>query len=104
MDTQKRLHENISALADGELPDCERELAMAELGTVEGQAAWRAYHLAGDVLRNTPQGELSAGFNAALAARLALEPAHTPAAADSDNGVATSRPGQAAAPAAVILP
>ncbi|MBP1203603.1 sigma-E factor negative regulatory protein RseA [Duganella sp. 1411] len=76
MDTQKRLHENISALADGELPHSERELAFAALDTAEGQAAWRAYHLTGDVLRDEADGTLSAGFNAALAARLAAEPAH----------------------------
>ncbi|MEV4778783.1 sigma-E factor negative regulatory protein [Burkholderia sp. LMU1-1-1.1] len=87
MDTQKRLHENISALADGELPHSERELAFAALDTVEGQAAWRAYHLTGDVLRDEADGTLSAGFSAALAARLAAEPAHelspfTPGATD----------------------
>jgi len=76
MDTQKTLHENISALADCELPDSERELAFATLATPEGQAAWRAYHLTGDVLRNTPGGDLSDGFSAALAVRLASEPAH----------------------------
>ncbi len=76
MDTQKRLHENISALADGELPHSERELAFAALDTAEGQAAWRAYHLTGDVLRDEADGTLSDGFSAALAARLAAEPAH----------------------------
>jgi sigma-E factor negative regulatory protein RseA len=117
MDTQKRLHENISALADGELPDSERELALAALGTVEGQAAWRAYHLTGDVLRGTPGGELSAGFDAALAARLAAEPPYAAAtgesagAGDSDaaaaSGAATAdaqRQDQAESPADVILP
>lgn len=108
MDTQKRLHENISALADGELPDSERELALAALGTVEGRAAWRAYHLTGDVLRNTPGPELSAGFDAALAARLAAEPSH---AAAGENAAASSaetadarRQDQAESPADVILP
>lgn len=76
MDTQKRLHENISALADGELPLSERELAFAALETADGQAAWRAYHLTGDVLRDQADGTLSEGFSAALAARLAAEPAH----------------------------
>ncbi|MYM66660.1 transcriptional regulator [Pseudoduganella sp. FT55W] len=75
MDTQKRLHEHISALADGELSDSERELAFAALDTPEGQAAWRAYHLAGDVLRNTPCSEPSEGFNARLKAALDAEPA-----------------------------
>jgi sigma-E factor negative regulatory protein RseA len=75
MDTHKTLHEHISALADGELSDSERELAFAALDTPEGQAAWRAYHLAGDVLRSTSDGALSAGFSARLAAALAAEPA-----------------------------
>lgn len=77
MDTHKTLHEHISALADGELSDSERELALAALDTPEGRAAWRAYHLTGDVLRATPRGGvLSDGFSARLAAALAAEPAH----------------------------
>lgn len=76
MDTHKRLHENISALADGELPHTERELAFAALDTAEGQAVWRAYHRIGDVLRDEADGTLSEAFSAALAARLAAEPAH----------------------------
>ena len=74
MDTQNTLHENISALVDGELPQSEQELAFAALGTAEGQAAWRAYHLTGDVLRDSVDGALSDSFNAHLAARLAREP------------------------------
>lgn len=73
MDTDKKLREHISALADGALPDSERELTLAALNTSAGQAAWRAYHLTGDVLRSTPGGELSDGFSARLAARLAAE-------------------------------
>lgn len=77
MDTLKRLHENISALADGELADSERELAFAALDSEEGKAAWRAYHLIGDVLRSEADGALDLGSaaSAALAARLAEEPA-----------------------------
>lgn len=77
MDTLKRLHENISALADGELADGERELALAALDSTEGRAAWGAYHLIGDVLRAQAQGALalSPAASAALAARLAQEPA-----------------------------
>lgn len=87
MDTQKRLHENISALADGELPHSELELAFAALDTADGQAAWRAYHLTGDILREQASGNLSDGFGAALAARLAEESVHelspfTPGASD----------------------
>ncbi len=75
MDNLKRLHENISALADGELADSERELAFAALGSAQGRAAWQAYHLIGDVLRAQPHGVLSAHAAAALAERLAAEPA-----------------------------
>ena len=78
MEAHKRLHEYISALADGELPESERELAMAALATPEGQAAWRAYHLAGDALRAGADGEISVDFSARLAARLAAEPAYEP--------------------------
>lgn len=104
MDTQRRLHENISALADGELADSERELALAALDTTEGQAAWRAYHLTGDVLRDQANGELSDGFSAALAARLAAEPAHAASAAPADRAADPTAPDQAESPADVILP
>jgi sigma-E factor negative regulatory protein RseA len=111
MDTQKRLHENISALADGELPDGERELAMAALGTAEGQAAWNAYHLIGDVLRDQASGALSDGFSASLATRLAAEAPLTPspapagrAAADTTADSAAPAAGQSKSQADVILP
>lgn len=93
MDTDKNLREHISALADDELPHSERELALAALASSEGQAAWRAYHLAGDVLRATPAIELSDGFSARLAARLAAEASPAPAQADLEE-----------LPAAIISP
>jgi sigma-E factor negative regulatory protein RseA len=93
MGTDKKLREHISALADGELPDSERELALAALDSPAGQAAWRAYHLAGDALRSTPDAELSDGFSARLAARLAAEPAYAPAVDDLEDQ-----------PAAIIFP
>ncbi|CDG82265.1 sigma-E factor negative regulatory protein [Janthinobacterium agaricidamnosum] len=74
MDTQKRLHENISALADGELAEHEVELAFAALDTPDGRAAWNAYHQIGHALRSDDCGfDLSGGFSAQLAARLAAE-------------------------------
>jgi sigma-E factor negative regulatory protein RseA len=84
MDTDKKLREHISALADGALPDSERELALAALDTSAGQATWRAYHLTGDMLRSTPGGDLSDGFSARLAARLAAEAPYEPALAPAD--------------------
>jgi sigma-E factor negative regulatory protein RseA len=82
MDTQKCLHENISALADGELASSEVELAFAALDTPDGRAAWDIYHLIGHTLRSDRLGaDLSAGFSGRLAARLAAEALAEPDAA-----------------------
>ena len=82
MDTHTRLHETISALADGELAASELELAFAALDTPSGRQAWDAYRLIGDVLRSEQCGHaLSAQFDARLASRLAAEAAPEGAAA-----------------------
>lgn len=74
MDTPKRLQEHISAMVDGELSAHEAGPAMAALTEPEGRAAWRAYHLIGDVLRSDASGaELGEDFTARLAARLDVE-------------------------------
>lgn len=76
MDTHTRLHETISALADGELAASELELAFAALDTPSGRQAWDAYRLIGDVLRSEQCGHaLSAQFDARLASRLVAEAA-----------------------------
>ncbi|MBA5635629.1 sigma-E factor negative regulatory protein [Duganella sp. LX20W] len=108
MDTSKRLRENISALADGELPDSERELALAALGGEDGRAAWRAYQAIGDTLRDGAAGTLSDGFAARLARRLAAEPppagaAPAPSATDAASGPAASG-GEGASPAVAMSP
>ena len=88
MDTHARLHENISALADGELAASELELAFAALDTPAGRLAWDAYQHIGHALRSAPSdGELSAGFEARLASRLAGETAH-----QSEAGQAATTP------------
>jgi sigma-E factor negative regulatory protein RseA len=78
MDTNKKNREYISALMDGEIPDADLELAMAALGGPEGEQAWDTYHHIGDILRAEDAAragaELSPGFAARLAARLAEEP------------------------------
>ncbi len=75
MDTHTRLHEIISALADGELAASELELAFAALDTETGRQAWEAYRRIGDALRSEQCGhELSATFDARLASRLADVP------------------------------
>lgn len=76
MDTHTRLHETISALADGELAASELELAFAALDTPSGRQAWNAYRHIGDVLRSEECGHaLSAQFDGRLASRLAAEAA-----------------------------
>lgn len=80
MDMQTRMREQLSALADGELAESERELALAALATPDGQHHWRAYHLLGDVLRaqagRAPDAQAEAAVLAGLAQRLAEEPAY----------------------------
>jgi sigma-E factor negative regulatory protein RseA len=63
----------ISALMDGELERQEADGALASLKD-EGEArdTWRRYHLIGDSMRDTRQ--LSAGFAARVAAKIAEEP------------------------------
>ena len=91
MDTHTRLHETISALADGELATSELELAFAALDTEEGRQAWDAYGRIGDALRSDLCGhELSADFEARLASRLARE-----ASPGRDGSVAVVPPGMA---------
>ncbi|MCX7291466.1 sigma-E factor negative regulatory protein [Janthinobacterium sp.] len=85
MDTHTRLHEIISALADGELAAGELELAFAALDTPSGRQAWDAYRHIGDVLRSEKCGHaLSAQFDARLASRLAAEPAPEASAAHAE--------------------
>lgn len=76
MDTNKKNREHISALGDGELPETEVELAFAALHSVDGKQAWTTYHHIGDALRAAATPDLSEGFAARLAARLADEPTY----------------------------
>jgi sigma-E factor negative regulatory protein RseA len=74
METPTRLLEHVSAMVDNELPASDVELALAVLSEPEGLAAWRMYHFVGDALRaHQPDAELSPGFAARLAERLAAE-------------------------------
>lgn len=67
--------QQISALADSELPDHEVEAAMAALRAPGSRADWDTYHQIGDMLRSeTMATPLSAGFSDRFAARLAAEP------------------------------
>lgn len=76
MDTNKKNLEHISALGDGELPETEVELAFAALHSSDGKQAWITYHHIGDALRAAATPDLSEGFAARLAARLADQPGY----------------------------
>lgn len=86
MDTNKKIREHISALADGELSNADLELAFAALRTQDGHRTWEVYHRIGDVLRGQASTDLSPAFSDQLAARLAKEaaPIRRPAVAASE--------------------
>jgi len=76
MNTKSLVHERISVFADGETSDEQLDIALAELRNEDGKATWELYHQIGDLLRSDEMAiPLSAGFSAAMAKRLAAEPA-----------------------------
>lgn len=75
MGTGELSKQQISAFADGELPNDEVPAVMALLRATERTADWDIYHQIGDVIRaETMAAPLSVRFNETLAARLAAEP------------------------------
>lgn len=78
-----KLHEQLSALADGELDGDEaaRLMALPEDGREGLHATWQTYHLIGDVLRGGEQTAVhaSSDFLSRLQTRLAEEPPLVPA-------------------------
>jgi sigma-E factor negative regulatory protein RseA len=75
MGTGELSKQQISAFADGELPNDEVPAVMAVLRATERTADWDIYHQIGDVLRSeTMAAPVSALFTENLAARLAAEP------------------------------
>lgn len=76
MNTKNTIHEQISALADGEVEEGRIESAFAALRTQEGRDAWQDYHQIGDVLRSDDMAfSMSSDFAAKLMRRLDDEPA-----------------------------
>lgn len=97
MEMQTQMRARLSALADGELDQSERELALAALATPEGQYYWRAYQLLGDTLRQ--EAEQAAGaseqraFQGRLTQKLAAEPDPASGHASQDEGdILASKP------------
>lgn len=75
MNTTNMTREQISAFADGELPDGHLDVVLAALRQDEGRDAWNLYHQAGDALRSDELNVcLSADFNTRMFARLEAEP------------------------------
>ncbi|CAN7429231.1 sigma-E factor negative regulatory protein [Pseudorhodoferax sp. LjRoot39] len=78
-----KLHERLSALADGELDGDEAAQLMAvpQAGRDGLHATWQTYHLIGDVLRGGEQTAVhaSSDFLSRLQTRLAQEPPLMPA-------------------------
>lgn len=71
------MRERISAFADGELPDEQIDQVLGDLNTPTGRAFWHACHSTREALKGSgllPAPDLSAGFDARFAARLANEP------------------------------
>lgn len=67
--------QQISAFADGELPDHEVRTVIAALRAPGCRSDWDIYHQIGDTLRSDPMAApFSAGFSDRFAARLAAEP------------------------------
>jgi sigma-E factor negative regulatory protein RseA len=92
----ERLFEKLSALADGELPLSDAELAFAALDSPEGWTAWNAYHQIGHTLRSDHFGaDLRPGFHARLAQRLAAEAADAPPSGTAGASGATASSGAA---------
>lgn len=121
MDMQTRMHEQLSALADGELDESERELALAALATPDGQQYWRACHLIRTVLQADAEAAATAvdvdagaavtatdggAFQVRLAQRLAAEPAYSRSTGAADTGAGgEAADGSAAdAPSSAALP
>ena len=93
MDTKLTQHEQLSALADGQLDDAAFEQAMQFAHEEEGRTSWQLYHLVGDVLRS-PELAHHAADSSAFLQRLQQRWADEPA---------LSRPVQASLQAAVPL-
>jgi len=107
MNTKSLVHERISVFADGETSDEQLDIALAELRNEDGKATWELYHQIGDLLRSDEMAiPLSAGFSAAMAKRLAAEPALVapviPARAKKSSMRRIALPGVLAAAAAAV--
>ena len=69
-----KLHEQLSALVDGECSQAELQLALRRLAKDEAlRSCWQRYHLIGDALRNNFPDAVDADFCARMHAVIAAE-------------------------------
>lgn len=94
MNTKEMTREQISSLADGELPGEHVNVVLAALRNKEGKSDWDVYHQIGDVLRSDDMAvDLSPGFASRLSARLDAEPTiMAPAPVTSGERAVTAAP------------
>ena len=75
MNDDVNMHEQLSALADGQLQDEAFARAMELAGTSDGLATWQIYHLVGDVMRSSELARpADMTFLSELRVKLAAEP------------------------------
>lgn len=75
MNIKNMTQEQISAFADGELPDAQTNSALISLRGDDGRARWDIYHRIGDALRSDDMAfEMRPDFTARLMMRLDEEP------------------------------
>jgi len=92
MESKKLMRERISALADAALDEGQLQVALADLRSAEGRAAWEDYHQIGDLLRTEElHVEMSPDFNPRMSALLAQEPIHFAARTAAGHGGGAGR-------------
>jgi len=75
MNIKNMTQEQISAFADGELPDAQTDSVLTSLRAEGGRARWDVYHRIGDTLRSDDMAfEMPTDFTARLMMRLDEEP------------------------------
>ena len=71
----EQIQEQISAFADGELTDSQRDMLLTALRATENRATWDVFHQIGDTLRSEDMAfEMRPDFMARLSKRLEEEP------------------------------
>ncbi len=99
----ERLHDQISAFLDGELPDAEQELLIRRLARdTECRATLRRYALIGSVMRSSSVNLAVADLSLGVAAAIESEPSHDGTIAEEDRLLKILKPIAGIAVAATV--